>query len=167
MTANSILSKKALSFKGKEIPVAIYEVTEEAIRNFVQAVEHIHPYYMDKKEATVGTYGGVIAPPTFIHHAFSYAISDENLYSLTTRDPLSDELVKEIDFTTILFGGTEIDLFYPIRAGDVLSISQRVADIYEKQGSTGMLAFCIYESTYTNQLNQLVAKERYTYIYRK
>ena len=167
MTAGAILSDKALALKGKESPVAVYEVTEEAVRSFVQAVEHPHPYYLDRKEAEKGPYGGMIAPPTFIHHAFSYAIAEDNIYSLIPRDPLSDDLVKEIDFTALLYGGTEIELFHPIRVGDVLTITHRIADLYEKPGSTGSLAFCIYESSYTNQLGQLAAKEQYTYIYRK
>lgn len=162
-----MLSPQALAFKGMEAPVTTYEVTEEAVRSFAQALEHPHPYYMDKAAAKKGDYKGMIAPPTFIHHAFSYSIGKDSLYSLVPRDPLNYDLIKGIDFKVELFGGTEIELFHPIRVGDMLTITNRIADLYERPGRTGSLAFCVYESTFTNQRGELVARERYTYIYRK
>jgi acyl dehydratase len=162
-----MLSPEALAFVGKEAPVSTYEVTEEAVRVFAQALEHPNPLYVDRKAAREGPYKEIIAPPTFIHHAFSYSVSEDSVYDLVPRDSLNYELIEGIDFDVELFGGTEIELFRPIRVGDVLTITNRIAELYEKPGRTGHLAFCVYENTFRDQHGELVAKESYTYIYRK
>lgn len=163
----NILTPEALAFKGHESPISTYEVTEEAVRSYAQALEHPDPYYLDMEKAKEGPHGTLIAPPTFIHHAISYSIAEDSLYSLVPRDPLNYALIEGLEFEVELFGGTEIDLYEPIRVGDVLTIRNRIADLYEREGRSGSLAFCVYESTFTNQHGRLVAKERYTYIYRK
>jgi acyl dehydratase len=163
----NILTPEALAFKGHESPIATYEVTEEAVRGYAQALEHPHPHYLDMKKGKEGPYGTLIAPPTFIHHAFSYAIGEDSRYSVVPRDPLNYALIEGLNFEVELYGGTEIDLHEPIRVGDVLTIRNRIVDLYEREGRSGSLAFCVYESTFTNQHGRLAAKERYTYIYRK
>jgi len=162
-----ILSPKAMTYKGKESPVGRYEVTEEAIRSFAQALEHLHPNYLDREAAKKGPHGTLVAPPTFIHHAFAYSVASDNLYGHLPRDPLNYDLIKEFTFNVELFGGTEIELLKPIRLGDVLTVENKIEDLYERKGKSGDLAFCVYFSKFTNQHGEIVATERYTYIYRR
>ena len=42
----------------------------------------------------------------------------------------------------------------------------RIADVYEKEGSSGNLLFIVFESDYTNQKGDLVARLRGTAIRR-
>jgi acyl dehydratase len=59
----------------------------------------------------------------------------------------------------------EYEFLSPIRVGDVLSASSVIADIYEREGRSGKMAFIIRETTYTNQNGEEVAKTRGTSIH--
>jgi len=58
----------------------------------------------------------------------------------------------------ILDAGMSFDFFLPVRAGDVLVASPRVADVEEKQGKSGTMLMCSFETTYMNQNGDVVAK---------
>jgi hypothetical protein len=65
-----------------------------------------------------------------------------------------------------LNGGNRFEYFEPVKVGDRISATGRVADVYEKQGSGGNLLFIIFETDYVNQQGRLVAKLRGTAIRR-
>jgi hypothetical protein len=65
-----------------------------------------------------------------------------------------------------LNGGNRFEYFAPVMIGDRITASGQVADVYEKEGSTGNLLFIIFETAYTNQRGELVAKVRGTMIRR-
>jgi hypothetical protein len=50
--------------------------------------------------------------------------------------------------------------------GDRITATGRVADAYEKSGSTGTLLFIIFETDYVNQRGERVARLRGTMIRR-
>jgi translation elongation factor EF-Ts len=50
--------------------------------------------------------------------------------------------------------------------GDRITATGRVADVYEKRGSTGSLLFIVFETDYVNQEGRLVARLRGTAIRR-
>jgi acyl dehydratase len=81
------------------------------------------------------------------------------------REELKAAFVKA-GYTRSLDGGMAYDFFRPVRAGDVLTTSQKVLDIYEREGKAEKLFFSIVETTYTNQNGEVVAKERKTNIIR-
>jgi hydroxyacyl-ACP dehydratase HTD2-like protein with hotdog domain len=57
-------------------------------------------------------------------------------------------------------GGTEIEFFAPIRAGDTITGRCKITDIYQKDGRSGPLIFVVRESTYTNQRGEVVLIEK-------
>ena len=63
-------------------------------------------------------------------------------------------------------GETSIELGEPVVAGDVITVEKRLASLYEKEGRSGPLVFVDMEFTFTNQDDALVARERFTRIYR-
>lgn len=65
-----------------------------------------------------------------------------------------------------LNGGNRFEYFEPVRVGDRVTATGRVADVYEKTGSSGSLLFIIFETAYTNQHGMLVARLRGTAIRR-
>ncbi len=65
-----------------------------------------------------------------------------------------------------LNGGNRFEYFAPVRAGDRITATGRVADVYEKEGSSGNLLFIVFETDYVNQDDQLVARVRSTAIRR-
>ena len=65
-----------------------------------------------------------------------------------------------------LNGGNRFEYFAPVKVGDRIIATGRIADVYEKEGSSGNLLFIIFETDYMNQDGQLVARLRSTAIRR-
>lgn len=65
-----------------------------------------------------------------------------------------------------LNGGNRFEYLEPVRAGDRVTATGRVVDVYEKSGSSGNLLFIIFETDYVNQHGKLVARLRGTAIRR-
>src|SRR5215467_1636382 len=51
-----------------------------------------------------------------------------------------------IAFMTLVHGEQEFEYLRPVRAGETLTLTGRVADIYEKSGSSGTLDFVVLET---------------------
>jgi hypothetical protein len=65
-----------------------------------------------------------------------------------------------------LNGGNRFEYVEPVKVGDEITATTRMADAYEKAGSSGSLLFIIFETTFENQHGQVVAKLRGTAIRR-
>jgi hypothetical protein len=65
-----------------------------------------------------------------------------------------------------LNGGNRFEYFAPVMIGDSITATGRVADVYEKPGSTGTLLFIVFETDYVNQRGEQVARLRGTAIRR-
>jgi 3-methylfumaryl-CoA hydratase len=63
-------------------------------------------------------------------------------------------------------GGTELRVQRPIRPGDRLTGTQRIVDMYEKQGSQGPLIFTVRSLRVTDADGELVLEEIQTGIAR-
>jgi acyl dehydratase len=72
----------------------------------------------------------------------------------------------EAGYAGILDGGMAYDFFLPVRAGDTLVGSPKVSDIALKEGKTKMMIIR-FETSYTNQNGDLVAKSYQTLIGRQ
>ena len=66
----------------------------------------------------------------------------------------------------ILDGGVDQEFYIPIRAGDTLTASTKIADIREREGKAGKMLFTTLETTYLNQNGDTVAVNRATVIAR-
>ncbi len=116
---------------GTELEPVTYEIEKGMIQRFVQAVDDPNPRWQ------------VIAPPTFI---LTVALEQiQQLLTLTSSE-------------TLLHGSTELECYQPLRSGDVLTATARVANIRERQGKMGKTAFITFDTTYRNQRQELVAK---------
>jgi hypothetical protein len=65
-----------------------------------------------------------------------------------------------------LNGGNRFEYFEPVRVGDRVTATGKVADVYEKTGASGSLLFIIFETDYVNQDGRTVARLRGTAIRR-
>jgi hydroxyacyl-ACP dehydratase HTD2-like protein with hotdog domain len=68
----------------------------------------------------------------------------------------------ETGLTRNLNGGNEYEFLKPIQAGDTITMTSKIADIFEREGRLGKMLFTIRESTYKNQFGEIVAKSRIT-----
>lgn len=65
-----------------------------------------------------------------------------------------------------LNGGNRFEHFAPVRIGDQITARGHVADVYDKMGAGGSMLFIVFETDYTNQRGELVARLRGTVIRR-
>jgi len=65
-----------------------------------------------------------------------------------------------------LNGGNRFEYLEPVRVGDEITATTKLADAYEKSGSSGTLLFIIFETEFKNQHGRRVARLRGTAIRR-
>ena len=144
--AEGSLSIKELRDKiGVVREVGVYEIEKGMIRKFALAVDDPNPQWQDEEYAGKSQYGGIVAPPTFIP-TIGFERIEQELTSLSSA---------------ILHGSTELECYQPVRPGDKITVTSRLANIRELQGKgTSKTAFMTFEITYKNQKQELVAKCR-------
>ncbi|HEY8347725.1 MAG TPA: MaoC family dehydratase N-terminal domain-containing protein [Symbiobacteriaceae bacterium] len=117
----------------------VFEVERGAIRKFAEAIGDPHPAYQR----------GEIAPPTF---PTTFRVEVPGL---------------SLDLSRALHGEEEYEYVRPIRAGDRITVVQRVTDVFQREGSLGRMTFLVLESAGTDEEGNLVYKGRSTVIVRE
>ena len=107
-------------FIGRQYPASsTYEVGREHIRRFAEAIGDRSPVYTDPEAARALGHPDVIAPPTVLTVLnFRFA----------TEGPVADPALG-LDYSRVVHGEQSFELHRPVRAGDVLTSVQSVADI--------------------------------------
>jgi acyl dehydratase len=85
----------------------------------------------DERRLNAITPGAAIleAPPTFCLSLYT---------GMTPKVELPED-------TFAMYGGHDIELYRPIRAGDVLHVQARITDVFEKSGRSGSLTVVVRE----------------------
>ena len=117
-------------------------VTKEEMVDFAVALGETNPLYTDEAAAAAGPYGGLIAPPTFVAKLRAKKFTPENLPKFGKGG---------------FDGGRDLELFAPVRPGDVLTMRSVIHDIYEKTGRSGSMYFTVIRNEVTNQKGEKVA----------
>jgi acyl dehydratase len=158
-----MISEEAKQFIGKTDPPIVRHVERGSIKRYAEAIGNDNPLYCDEEYAKKSRYRSIIAPPGF--------------WGWPTRTPSSStglaEIVGELQaalarsgYPRILDGGISYDFFVPVRAGDTLIASPKVTGLTEKEGKSGAMVICDFETTYVNQNGNVVAKSYQTFIAR-
>jgi MaoC dehydratase-like protein len=132
---------------------------------------------VDRLRARIGTTGPPITATVEAGHLkrFAEAIGDQNQRwlqeapptFLVALAPTSMHLAEAEEYGKgWLNGGNRFEYVEPVKVGDRITATQRVADVYEKSGSSGSLLFIIFETEYVNQHGRTVARLRGTGIRR-
>jgi len=112
-------------------------VTEEAILRYSKAIGETDPKY-----TTPGP--DLLAPPGIIT-----VLEEAPRRGLEIRVPFAK---------TTMHGGSALFSYGPIRVGDKLHVTARLADVYTKTGRSGPMGFVVYENWYTRPDGTIVAK---------
>ncbi|HEX5407576.1 MAG TPA: MaoC family dehydratase N-terminal domain-containing protein [Pseudonocardiaceae bacterium] len=120
-------------------PSAPFRVDAWGARRFAEATEDTNPRYGDS-----------YAPPTLL---------GQNIPDLERPDP-----PLAVPHPTGVVGSLEWDFARPVRIGETIVAQMRVDDIFEKQGSLGLMVFVLYETTFTDPAGDVVARFRLTRI---
>lgn len=137
-----------------------YPVEHEPIRRYCHMCNDDNPLFLDPEYAKNTRYGAVIAPPMAIHSmvrlgsmAGSWPPTRPQEGTVLPSIPTPGD--RAINLTT------EWEFFIPVKVGDRLSVSQRIAEVYMKPIRLDPKAFWILtERVYRNQNREVVATMR-------
>jgi hypothetical protein len=155
MAEESLITDEMRAAIGQESEPVTHEVDRTAIRMFARAVGHTDPIFYDVKEAQAAGYRDLPCPPGYLGTPiFDPAKSDP---TSGRRRSNAQELQASRPLTRRLNGGTEIEYFADICAGDVLAATTHLADVQERKGSLGPMLISTSKTTYRDQSGRVVA----------
>ncbi len=136
---------------GKAFPPVTYAVGREKIREYALAVGEADPLHLDVDAARAAGFDDVVAPPMF-------AV----VYSAGAMGPAILDPEIGINLMLMVHGGQEFVWGEPVCAGDTITTTASVKDMYEKDGRK----FYVFESVSTNQDGQETVRATWTNIVR-
>jgi acyl dehydratase len=136
---------------GKTQPPVVYAVGREKIKEYAHAVGETNPVHLDHEAARAAGYADVVAPPMF-------AV----VYSAPAVAPAILDPEVGINLPMMVHGGQEFVWGPPVVAGDEITTTATVKDIYEKDAR----GYYIFQSVSKNQEGETVATGTFTNIVR-
>ena len=138
---------------GHEFSSCTTDIEKGRLRFFAKAIGETNPIYSDEDAAKAAGYPNIPAPPTFM---FSVDLDGPEMLPIVG--------LLQLDIGRVLHGTQDFEYLGQIYAGDRITQSSKIVDIYDKKG--GALEFVVQESTYTNQNDELVGPAQQTLVYR-
>jgi acyl dehydratase len=142
---------------GRVLSTGSATVQAEHVAAFARALGDANPLYVDPEAARRGPFGTIVAPPTYPIAFMTQAMAGG----------MDTFLELGLNFMTLVHGEQEFEYRRPVRAGETLALTGRVADIYEKSGSSGTLDFVVLETEARDTEGELVFFSRNTLISRR
>jgi acyl dehydratase len=142
---------------GRVLSTGSATVTAEHVAEFARALGDPNPLYVDAEAGRRGPFGTVVAPPTYPIAFMTQAMAGG----------METFLELGLNFMTLVHGAQEFEYVRPIRAGETLTLTGRVADVYEKPGSSGILDFVVLETEARDAAGAPVFSSRNTLISRR
>lgn len=136
---------------GKEYPPVAYEVGREKIREYAHAIGAANPVHHDREAAEAAGFRNVVAPPMFCV-----------VYSAPAVGPGVLDPEVGINLAAMVHGEQEFVWGEPVCAGDEITTSAKITDIYERGG----MGFYVFETVSTNQDGAEVVRGTWTDIVR-
>lgn len=138
---------------GHEFNSFTVDVERGRIKFFAQSIGETNPIYRDQSAAKDAGYKAIPAPPTF-----------PMVLDMEGPEFLPVLKLLKMDIGRILHGSQDFQYSGQLYAGDTVTVSSKILDMFDKKG--GALEFVIMETSYTNQDGELVAKAQQTLVYR-
>lgn len=132
---------------GHELGQSVLPVERGRLKFFARATGETNPIYSDEAAAKAAGYADLPVPPTFL---FAAELDSGVLFKLLGE--------MEISPNKILHGEQGFEYFAPVVAGDEITVSSKIKDIYDKRD--GALEFVEMASTAVNQRGEKVASLR-------
>lgn len=140
-------------FIGHEFAPATVEVEKGRLRFFAKATGNMDPVYSDEEAARTAGYPSLPVPPTFLF-----------CLEMDRDDPFDFLDLMKIDLGKVLHGDQTFAYHAPVCAGDKVTFTTKVADIYDKKG--GALEFVVMDTEVRNQNGTHVADMRRSIVVR-
>lgn len=147
------------SVVGKEAPSFTFPVERGKIMEFARAIKEDNPIYFDKEAAKKAGFPDVIAPPTY------------SMVAMFTFEPPESHPNLGLSYSWdgkggfVLHGEAEWQYFKALVAGDVMTVTSKCVDMYEKEGKRGgKMELAVTEATFVNQRGEKALVYRTTAI---
>jgi len=105
----------------------VYDVELWHVQRFAASIGDDDPVYQDAAVAQAAGHRAIPAPPTFAA-------------ALRPEDPRSD---LGLDFRRVLHGEQAFEYQRPLYVGDVVHVTARISEMYEKSGKSGAMTFIV------------------------
>lgn len=138
-------------FVGREAAPLTVEVERGHIRRFAEAIGDANPIYVDEAAARAAGHPRIPAPPTFA-------------IALRANDP---RVGIDIDWRKLLHGEQELVFDRALYAGDVLTLTARIAGADVKTTKSGTMDVMILETEARDAAGQRVFVARSTVLVRR
>lgn len=159
---DSLLTPEIKAMMGQETVLSGKEtIDKSSIKRYAQAIFDSNPIYFDEDYAKNSKYGTIIAPPTYIFDV------SHDIFADTGKD--GRDLTRiTIEGLQAIRGGNEYQFIKPAKVGDIINAKRKIIDIYEKEGKTaGKILFIVYDTTFTNQRDEILGITRETMMFIK
>ena len=131
------------SLHEKEHRAGPFEITAEMIGAVNSSLGERGPAFTSDAGARDLGYRGMIAPPT--------------LCSIYVREVQLPDV--GLDFGKVqMHAGQRVQPIAPVYAGDTLTASSHLKEVYAKTGRSGTMVFVVWETTFRNQHDEVVAE---------
>lgn len=149
------MANKALI--GKEFPSVTATIEEQSVTDFARALGEDEPLYLDAGAARASSFGGIVAPPTY-----PIAFMAQSMAGAASS---FDEL--GLNFMTLVHGEQEFEYERPIKAGETLTLTARIEDVYEKEARSGILDILVLGTVASDAAGKRVFVSRQTLVSRR
>lgn len=112
---------------GRELSTGTATIDADHVAAFAKALGDDNPAYRG---------AGATAPPTYPIAFMTEAMAGG----------MNTFLELGLNFMTLVHGEQEFEYVRPLKVGETLTLTGRIGDIYEKQGSGGILDFIVLET---------------------
>lgn len=137
---------------GVEHQAGPFAITPELIQTFNRSIGETNPFFTDKAAAQSAGFADILAPPTFC--------------TLLVRNVELPDI--DLQFGRARFhAGQRVQSRAPIIAGDSLTASSHLKEVYPKTGRSGTMVFTVWETTFRNQDSVVVADVQESYASRE
>jgi acyl dehydratase len=138
---------------GRRYPAHSADVEAGRLRLFAKAIGETRPEYLDGAAARAAGHPAQLAPPTFVVCVY-----------LEVPDPFAWLAELGVELGQVLHAAQEFRYHAPIHAGDRLTFSSRIGNVFHKKA--GALTFLTKETDVSNQHGARVAEVRSTIVIR-
>lgn len=133
------------SIIGKDLPTSTLAIDAGRLQFFAKATGQTDPVYVDSEAARAAGHPDLPVPPSFLMGI-----------ELEQPDPFTWLADLGVDLRRVLHGEQAFTYHSVAHAGDLLTSTPRITDVYSKRG--GALEFVVKESTITRADGSLVAE---------
>ena len=141
--------QEALDMVGKDLVQPLtFEVEKGAIKKLAEAIDDPNPLYIDTEYAKKSKHGANIAPLLMV----TTLGAPELQAALMTKIPVGPKkngIVK----------GFDVEFSQPLKAGDEITVTCKVADISGKEAKMGFMINITTVREFKNQKGEVIARE--------